>query len=200
MKRIIIIFFIFSVWSAAACECPPAVPVSKELSDKYDVIFYGRVDSIKPCSTDGIGTVYFSIFSLYKGSAEQHVAVDYDCTSACLMSFVQNEEWIIYSVYQKFDLLTVSLCSPSRKRITDRSVDYYQVSSQRTFEEENIFLEKIYGLQAFSSHNALNDQQKELQPHNEQPSAWGKLWLLLISLAVMALIFIIVKKYFKNDK
>jgi hypothetical protein len=199
MKQIITLLFLLITALSDACECPPVEPVSKKLAEQYDVIFYGKVDSIVPCSTNGLGTAYFTIISLYKGSAQQHVSIDYDCTSACLMSFAKDEEWIIYSVYQHFDLLTVSLCSHSRKKITDGSVDFYQASSQRAFTEENAFLEKTFGLQPYASHNALNDQQKEMQPHNEQPSALNKLWLLLISLAVMGIIYIITKKYFKND-
>jgi len=198
MKRIITALLVFVSCLSLACECPPIEPASKKTCESYDVIFYGKVDSIRPCSTQGLGTAYFSIISLYKGSAEQHVSVDYDCTSACMMSFAKGEEWIIYSVYQHFDLLTVSLCSHSRKKITDGTADFYEAASQRSFSGENTFLETTLGIQPYASHNALNDQQKELQPHNEQPDALHKLWLLLISLGVMAVVFIISKKFFKN--
>lgn len=198
-KAFLFLLFFFSL-RAFGCDCPPIEPVSKELTEDYDVIFYGKVDSIIPCNTKGIGTAYFTVISLYKGSARQHIAVDYDCSSSCMMSFLKGEEWIIYSMYQHFDLLTVNLCSHSRKKITDDSMDFYQAASQRSFEEENIYLEKNLGLQQFASHNKLNDQQKEMQPHNEQPSALNKLWLLLISMVVMAVIYLVSKKYFKNGK
>ncbi|MCW3071733.1 MAG: hypothetical protein JWO44_1623 [Bacteroidetes bacterium] len=200
MKKIIAVLLVSISFFSSACECPPIEPASKKICETYDVIFYGKVDSIIPCSTQGLGTVYFSIISLYKGAAEQHVSIDYDCTSACMMSFAKGEEWIIYSVYQHFDLLTVNLCSHSRKKITDGTVDFYEAASQRSFSAENSFLETTFGIQPYASHNALNDKQKEMQPHNEQPSAINKLWLLLISLAVMGIIFIISKKYFKNGK
>jgi len=200
MKSLFTFLLVVVSFFAFACECPPIEPASKKICEQYDVIFYGKVDSIIPCGTEGIGTAYFSIISLYKGSAEQHVSVDYDCTSSCMMSFAKGEEWIIYSVYQHFDLLTVSLCSHSRKKITDGSADFYEAASQRTFSAETSFLETTLGIQPYASHNALNDKQKEMQPHNEQPSALNKLWLLLISLAVMAIIFIGSKKYFKNGK
>lgn len=200
MKGKLALIFFFTYLYSHACECPPLQPVSKELCGQYDVIFYGRVDSIASCGTEGLGTVYFTIISLYKGSAQQHVSVDYDCTSSCMMSFSKDEEWIIYSVYQHFDLITVNLCSHSRKKANAGSADFYQAASGRSFEEENLFLEKALGIQPYASHNELNDRQKEMQPHNEQPAALTKLWLLLISLGVMAIIFIITKKYFKNDK
>jgi hypothetical protein len=200
MRKFLLLIFCFVFSCCKACECPPIDPVSKKNADNYDVIFYGKVDSIVPCGNSGIGTAYFTIINLYKGAAEQKISIDYDCTSACMMSFVKNDEWIIYSMYQKFDLLTVNICSHSRKKIIDSSADFYQVSSGRTFDQENELLKKIYGVRSFSSHNQLNDQQKEFQPHNEQPSAINKLWLLLISLLVMIVIFFISKKFFKNDK
>ena len=201
MKTYLVFLYLLLIKVAAfPCECKELSPVTKEIAARYDVVFYGKVDSIKPCSKDGIGTVYFTVNKLYKGRAEQHVSVDYDCVSSCMMSFVKGEEWIIYSFYQSFDLLTVNFCSHSRKKIIDGSTDFYLVTSHRSFDEENTFLETIFGTQAFLSHQAINDQQKELQPHNEQPSAWGKLWLLLISLAVMGTIYFITKKYFRNDK
>ncbi|MCE3280054.1 MAG: CbiN domain protein [Bacteroidetes bacterium] len=200
MKRILLAaFYLISVFSSA-CECPPLEPLTKKISEQYDVIFYGKVDSVVPCKTDGIGRVYFTINSLYKGSAQQQVFVDYDCVSSCMMSFAKNDEWIIYSMFQHFDLLTVNICGHSRKKITDGSPDYYQAASQRSFEEEKNFLESTFGTQAFASHNKLNDDQKEMQPHNTQPGALNKLWLLLISLGVMVLIYFVTKKFFKNDK
>jgi hypothetical protein len=200
MKRIL--FLVLNIISliSLSCECPPLEAVTKKSIDEYDVVFYGKVDSVVPCKTDGIGTVYFTVISLYKGSAQQHVSIDYDCVSSCMMSFSKNDEWIIYSMFQHFDLLTVNICGHSRKKITDGSMDYYQVASQRSFEEENSFLENTFGTHAFASHNQLNDAQKEMQPHNEQPGALNKLWLLLISLGVMVLIYFVTKKFFKNDK
>jgi hypothetical protein len=200
MKKLIFLSFILFSNILLACDCPQLEPISNDLCKKYDVIFYGTVDSVIPCRTEGIGTVYFTVTSLYKGGVEQHVSVDYDCTSACLMSFSKNEEWIIYAVFQHFDLVTVDLCSHSRKKISDGSADYYQVASQRTFEQENEFLKATLGTQPYAAHNQINDKQKEMGPHNEQPSAMGKLWLLIVSLGAMIIVYIVSKKYFKNDK
>jgi hypothetical protein len=200
MRTYLALLFCFFFYYTKACECPPVEPFTKKSADNYDVIFYGKVDSIVPCSSAGIGTAYFTISNLYKGSAEKYVSFDYDCTSSCMMSFAKDEEWIIYSTYLKFDLLTVNLCSHSRKRITDGSADFYQVSSGKTFDQENDFLKNTFGIQEYSVHNELNDQQKVFQPHNVQPSPISKLWLLIISLLVMAVVYLISKKFFKNGK
>lgn len=200
MKNFFLLFFCFAFTYCKACECPPIDPVSKELIKNYDVVFYGKVDSVIPCSNSGIGTAYFTIINLYKGSAEQKVAIDYDCTSSCLMSFLKNDEWVIYSRYEGFNLLTVNICSHSRKKIIDGSADFYQISSGRSFEQENDFLKSTLGILSFSVHNELNDRQKEMHPQNEQPSSINKLWLLIISLLAMVVVYFVSKKFFKNDK
>jgi hypothetical protein len=192
------LFFVFTVCNA--CECPPINPVSKELTDKYDVIFYGTVDSIIPCGNSGIGTAWFTIKNLYKGSLEKRISIDYDCTSACMMSFFKNEEWIIYASYQRVDLLTVDLCSHSRKKSDAGAADFYQVSSGRSFEEENGFLKNSLGLKSLIAHNDSNKKQNELQPRNEQPTAVNKLWLLIISVSTMLVVYFFSKKKFKNDR
>lgn len=198
MKKNLAIVFCFLFIYSQACECPPLDPLSKKSIENYDVIFHGTVDSIIPCSNTGIGTVFFTIIDLYKGAAERYVSIDYDCTSACMMSFSQNEEWIIYSTYQRFDLITVSLCSHTRKKIPDGSPDFYQISSGRSFAMENDFLKNALGIQPYSTHNEMNDRQKQFQPRNEQPNAMNKFWLLLVSALVMILIYIVSKNFLKK--
>jgi len=200
MKKIVFLFFILLSNQVFACDCPPLETFSKELSKKYDVIFYGTVDSIIPCRTEGIGTAYFTISSLYKGHSEQHVSVDFDCTSDCMMSFAKGDEWIIYGIYQRFDLITVNFCSPSRKKENNKNAAAGTVATGQTFEEENAALKAMLGIQPYGKHNELNDMQKEMAPHNEQPSAMGKVWLLLISLGATLIVYFISRKFFKNDK
>src|ERR1700739_2515548 len=113
-KNIFILFLLFSK-IIIACECPELKPVSKELIEKYDVVFFGKVDSVGSCSTQGQSFVYFSVNELYKGTTQQQVKIEFDCSSACLMSFAKDEQWLMYTTYKKFDFLTVNLCSHSRK-------------------------------------------------------------------------------------
>ena len=198
MKKIILLFFLFITGRMLACDCPPLEPISEALCKKYDLIFDAKIDSVAPCGTDGDGIAYFTIISLYKGSAEQHIAVSYDCRSACMMSFAAGEEWIIYAIYSRFNKAQVDLCSHSRKRITGGTADYYEAASQRSFGQENDWLKSSLGIQPYAQHNALNDQEKSMAPHNDQPSAMGKIWLLLVSLAAMLIVYVVSKKYFKN--
>ena len=192
-----IFFFLLLLFTSSktfACQCPPLQPISKELCKNYNVIFYGKVDSISACALDGISTVYFTINELYKGAVSPHVKIDFDCASPCLMSFEKGEEWIIYASYPKFDKLTVSLCEHSRKFISNIANDYYFITSQRTFDQEKKFLETEFGVQSFVEKNDLNDQQKVLKPHNDQPSPINKLFLLLVSIGVMGVVFLVARK------
>lgn len=193
MKKILFFFLLFSK-IVFSCECPPLKPVSEESREEYDLIFYGIVDSVAPCDSKGKGIVYFSISELYRGNSEKKVSIKFDCSSACLMSFAKNEEWLIYSNYEKFDLLRVTFCEHSRKKFKDDAQDIYMMASQRTFEDEKSFLTTNFGLRGFITDNELNKQQDEMGPHNTQPSGWSKLILLLTSLAVMGVVYYITRK------
>lgn len=199
MRKLLFLVFVLFAKHLDACDCPPLTPISKELSAEYDVIFQGKVDSIVPCSTQGIGTAYFTIQQLYKGAAEQHVAVDFDCTSACMMSFQKGEEWLIYGIYLRFDLITVNLCSHSRKKVTDGTIDFYEASAGRTYDAETEFLKTTFGEQPFKKHETINDQQQNMGPVNEKPSGINTILLLIASFAAMGIVYLVSKKCFKND-
>ena len=183
-----------------ACQCPILSPISKELCNKYEVIFYGKVDSISPCATNGINTAHFTIIELYKGVAEQHVKINFDCSTACMMSFSKGDEWIIYSIFQRFDLMTVNICDHNRKFFSAAEQDVYQITSKRTFEQEKQFLNTSLGIQSFIKKNELNEQQSDLAHQNTQPSAITKLWLLLASALTMGIVYYINRSTKKNDK
>lgn len=193
-KNIFILFFLFSK-IISACECPPIEPVSKELCTKYNVIFFGKVDSVSPCDLKGSAIAYFTINELYKGNVEEHVKVNFDCSSACMMSFAKNEQWLIYSSYERFDQLTINICGHSRMKVQEGVQDVAEIAAQRTFDQEKEFLKSILGTQNFIKNNELNKQQAEMRPRNDQPSAMNKLWLLLISFSAMAVVY-----YFTRNK
>ena len=197
-------FFLFLLFSKIiiACECPPIKPVSKEICSKYDIIFSGKVDSVSVCGAPGASSVYFTINELYKGEVQQHIKINFDCSSPCMMSFSKDEEWLMYSAYKRFDLITVNLCSHSRKFFNDASQDYYQVEAQQTFEQEKQFLKTTLGVHSYAQTNEIEQQQADLKSRNEQPSGIYKLVLLLISFGTMAIVYFVTrnKNRNKNDK
>lgn len=195
------LFFILIMRSALlmACECPPLSPISKERCDNYDIIFIGKVDSVSTAATGGISSVYFTLEELYKGHAVKQVSLDFDAVSACMMSFAKNDEWIIYANYQRFDEISVKLCSHSRKRMNAGEQDFYATAAQRTFEQEQEFLKKTFGAQPFQEKESWNKEQEDLKPRNEQPSGMNKLMLLFVSFGVMILIYLLTRKKKKEN-
>jgi hypothetical protein len=197
MKKTILILFFLVSRIVFACDCPPLNPVSVKETEKYDAVFYGAVDSVGEC-VDGFANVYFTIKEVYKGVLEAHAAVRFDCATSCSMSFDKKEEWLIYAVYKKFDVLAVNFCWHSRKFIEDESKDYFFTISQKTFEQEKKYLQQELGILPIVKRNHLNEQQKELKHQNQLPSLTTMLVLLLVSTAAMFLIYFITKKYFKK--
>jgi preprotein translocase subunit SecF len=190
-KYLLFILILQSAW-LMACECPSLEPISKELAGRYEIIFIGKVDSVA-LPIAGISSVYFTIDELYKGHTGKQVSIDFDGSTSCMMSFAKGEVWIIYANYQRFDVISVNLCSHSRKQISGTQ-DFYADAAQRTFEQEQEFLKTTLGIQPFIEKETWNKEQQELKPRNEQPTAMNKMMLLLISFAAMILIYILTRK------
>ena len=185
-----------------ACECPTLIPISKESSSPYNVIFFGKVDSVSSANSKGTSIAYFTIKELYKGNVLQHVEVNFDESSACMMSISKNEEWLMYCTYQRFDELTVNICGHSRKFFDSANAeqDFHQLAAQRTFEEEKQFLKNVFNLQPFAKSNIEFENQVEYKPHNDQPTAINKLLLLLVSFIAMVIVYFVTRKKDKNGK
>lgn len=200
MKKIL--FLLLFSKTLFACECPTLQPISKELSSAYNAIFFGKVDSVSSPNVKGISTAYFTINELYKGNVQQHVKVDFDAISECMMSFEKNEYWLMYCTYQMFDVLNVTICGHSRKLFSPAGAeqDFYLLAAQRTFEEEKLFLKTTLTIQPFAENNEQYQQQVDFRPHNDQPSGTNKLVLLLVSFSAMLLVYFITRKKIKNDK
>lgn len=196
-----LLFFILLTVSvqAIACKCATLPPISKEEAKRYDVIFFGKVDSVGTC-IDGNATAYFTIQELYKGNSKQQCEVSFDCASSCLMSFAKGEEWLIYGIYKKFGVAAVNICDHNRKQLPATEQDFYEATAQRTFDQEKTFLKTELGIQSFIQTENWNKAQEDLKPRNEQPTDMSKLILLVVSFVVMIIIYIITrKKKSKND-
>ncbi|HRG37416.1 MAG TPA: hypothetical protein PK289_02695 [Bacteroidia bacterium] len=193
IKLVVFALLIFST-GAMACKCKTLASINKEEANQYDVIFYGKVDSVGACDEKGIAIAYFTIEELYKGNLKQHNQIHFDCASDCLMSFAKGEEWIIYGKYQRFDEIKVSLCDHNRRKAQAGEQDFYEAVAQRTFDQEKEFLKTELGTHSFIQDENWNKNQEELKPRNEQPSGMSKIVLLLVSFGVMIIIYIITRK------
>lgn len=195
MKTILISLFIFISSIGFACECNSLSPISKELSKNYDVIFYGIVDSVGACNNDTERAIaYFTITELYKGNAGNQVKINFDCSSECLMSFAADEEWIIYAKYSKFDFLNVSICDHNRKKFNVGEEDIYLIDSKRTFEKELEFLKTTFAVKETEEPIVVNNTVADVGRHNEQPTSFGKMLLLLISVLAMVVVYFVTRK------
>ena len=190
IKKILAAILITVSTAAFACKCASLAPISEEACNKYNVIFTGRVDSVSACNDKGLSIAHFTVDEVYKGSLVRQVKVEFDCSSSCLMSFSSGEVWLMYTNYEKFDLLTASLCSHTRKYFTEDTQDIYALSTQQTFEQEKQLLKKILGVQPFKE----TFQPSDVTGRNEQPSGTGKLVLLTISFAAMAVVYFIFRR------
>ena len=197
-KRIVVnlIFLALLTFSirATACKCGSLLPINGEEAKRYDVIFFGKVDSVLTCDTTGTAIAYLTIEELYKGNSKQKTFVNFDCSSDCMMSFTKGDEWLIYGIYKRFGLVSVSLCDHNRKHMPDNEQDFYEATAQRTFDQEKAFLNTTFGIQPFIQDENWNKQQEELKPRNEQPTDTSKIVLLLVSFGAMIIIYIITRK------
>ncbi len=194
MRTFLASFFIFFSTFCFACECGTLAPLTKEKCKDYDVIFFGTVDSIGECNDKWSAVAYFTISDLYKGKVQKQVEINFDCNTECLMSLAANDEWIIYAKYIKFDFLQISICEHSRKKFNDDSQDFYLIDSKRTFVEELNFLKINLGLQTFVEPTIVNSVVTDTARHNTQPSSWGKVILLLVSVFVMVIVYFVTRK------
>jgi len=197
MQKILYFLFLFSFKTITACECPPIQAITEVTSKNYNVIFYGKVDSVTNSSEKGFNTAHFTIAELYKGNVQQQEKLNFDNSTSCLMSFSKGEEWLIYATYKNFDFLTVSICGHSRKFFKEASQDFYELNAGRTFNEERDFLKTTLHTQTFATVNELNEQHEQFKPHNIQPEPMNKLWLVFISLLAMVIIYFVTRK--KNN-
>jgi len=178
-----------------ACDCPVLSKIDKEGTTEYDIIFTGRVDSVTPC--DGHAMAFFHIEQLYKGGLYAKPAIAFDCASNCLMNFEKGEQWIIYANVTNRGKIMVNICGHSRKYFAAKEKDYYAHSSGQSFEEENDFLKSALGIKAVKPDVEENKNPGLYEHENIQPSAYWKLWLLLISTVVFLLFYYLFNKYFK---
>ncbi len=199
LRIVFILIAIMHATGSFACACKSLPPLTQDLTKKYELIFCGKIDSVSACGDKGWAIAYFTISDLYKGVIDEKIAIHFDCSSSCMMSFSENEEWLIYANYLEFDQASVIFCSPSRKYFQKVEDDFYMIETHRSYEEEKNFLKTTLGIQPFSQKEKWNEEQAELKPHNEQPSDRNKIYLLLVSFGIMMLIVIVTRKKKKKN-
>ncbi len=161
-----------------ACQCPGSELNLKE-TEKYEVIFRAKVLEVKTCENKP-GEAVFEVLELYKGNAELHFKVLFDCHDPCYYEFRAGEEWIIYSRYKQVNTACMDYCSRSRKLFSNSKEDYYTVSNGNEYEEELHFLRKNLGLHRLVENDNSNDFSRNRIPNTNQAVI-----ILLVSMAAI---------------
>lgn len=173
-----------------ACQCP-LTSLGLEESNKYEIIFKGKVISVTTCNSN-FGTAIFELEELYKGNATKQFKVLFECGVECAMDFNEGEEWIIYSNYKQVDKALMNWCSRSRKFFKNEKEDFYTSTYGNDYYDELKFLRQTLGL-----HRFLVLKQTTTENRNERPTTNQTILMLVISLSAIILFYWLFKKYFK---
>lgn len=191
MRSITIIFWLLGYsFQSNACQCP-LTSLSLGECDKYEIIFRGKVDSVKSCNRN-FGEAFFKVSELYKGNIPATFKVLFECGVPCAMNFRVGEEWIIYSNFKQIGNAKIDWCGRSRKYFKFAKEDFYTVTYGNDYEEELVFLRKNLGL-----HRALAETKNAAENRNLRPSTNQTIFILVCSLLVIILFYWLFNKYFK---
>lgn len=159
--------------------------------DKYEIIFKGRIDSVKPCENNS-GEAFFRIDELYKGNVTQYFKVLFKCDEPCAVQFNPGEEWIIYTRYKQVNNAMMDWCSRSRKYFKVENQDFYKVNYGNDYDDEVEFLRKNLGL-----HRVASGSKNISEKRNIKPSTNQSIIILICSLAAIILFYWLFNKFFK---
>jgi hypothetical protein len=189
-KHLLIFFLALLPQFLFPCQCP-GTSLSLEEISKYEIIFLGKIETVKECG-DRYGEAVFTVSELYKGNATEKFKLLFTCDDPCAHKFLPGEEWIIYSRYKQIDNALMDWCSRSRKFFRFDVQDLYLVNFGNTYEEEREFLRKELGL-----HRLLTTTSNQSADRNVRPDKSQMVWVLLASLAGIILFYFLFNRFFK---
>lgn len=188
---IVLISFFYPTWFySQACECPLS-SLSKAECNKYEIIFKGKVLSVKDCDNK-FGEALFELDELYKGNATKQFKVLFECSKQCGTRFNVGEEWVIYSRYKQLENALMDWCSRSRKYFKIDKQDFYKDSYGNDYYDEVKFLRDSLGL-----HRLLSDNPTRTEGRNARPGTTQFAIILICSLAVLILFYYLFNRFFK---
>ncbi|MDI9339803.1 MAG: hypothetical protein QM534_04465 [Sediminibacterium sp.] len=191
-KRLILIccFLTGLLQSIHACQCPITV-LGKAECDKYEIIFKGKIKSVKECG-NRYGEALFEVEELYKGNIAQQFVVLFECNVACAQKLNAGEEWIIYTRYKQVNNAMMDWCSRSRKFFSNEKEDFYTVTYGNDYYDELKFLRENMGL-----HRFLKPQQTAQEKRNLLPTNTQSIIIVLCSIGTLILFYWLFNRFFK---
>jgi hypothetical protein len=190
MKQITLLFFILYGQFIFACQCPVTELSEKELM-KYDLIFKGKIQSIK--LNKERSEAMFLVEELYKGNTAPSFRIIFNDLDNCKLELRAGDEWIIYTNYHQVDNAKLDFCSRSRKFFKVAKEDFFAVTTGISYEEEMRFLQTKLGL-----HKLLKDNPNKVENRNIIPSNNQFIIIIICSIAGVLMIYVIVNKLFKK--
>lgn len=173
-----------------ACQCPMTT-LSLEECSKYDIIFKGRLLSVKDCDHK-FGEALFEVQELYKGNTTEKFIVLFECHVECAMKLNAGEEWIIYTNYKQVDKGMMDWCSRSRKHFSNDKEDFYAVNYGNDYYDEEKFLREKLGLHRFLAEKITAEDNRNTRPSNTQMVV-----ILICSLTAVVLFYWVFKRFVK---
>ncbi len=199
MKRIFsIVLLMLLGLPAFACVCNDLGKLSKKATEKYDVIFTGKVLATSGDETEQ--RVQFTIVELYKGAAFGAIELQHDPSADCSLSFMPGEVWTIYGKWMEYDIekrrgiATSNFCTFSRIQPAHDSLNT-PLQDRGTYTEELKFLRDSLGIQEFLDPTEVKDNLHQ----NKLPGAGTAFGYLTAGLLGLAIIFYFVRRMFKRD-
>ncbi|MDX2174703.1 MAG: hypothetical protein SFY56_16485 [Bacteroidota bacterium] len=175
-----------------ACQCP-LTSLSIEECNKYEIIFKGKIISVKNCEGK-YGEAIFELEELYKGNATKQFKVLFECGIECAQQFNVGDEWVIYSRYKQIDNVLMDWCSRSRKFFKNEKEDFYSVTYGNDYFDEVKFLREKLG-----NHRLLADPVKTSEGRNIKPSNNQIIIILLASIVFLLIFYWLFNKWFKKQ-
>jgi hypothetical protein len=176
--------------SVLACQCP-LTKLGMEECDKYEIIFKGKILSVKDCG-DKFGEAVFEVEELYKGNATKEFTVLFECGGECQQKFNPGEEWVIYSRYKQIHNAKMDWCSRSRKFFKIDKEDFYTVTYGNDYYDEVKFLREKLGIHRLLADNKVTDGNR-----NRLPDKTGFVVVIICSLLGIILFYYLFNRFFR---
>jgi hypothetical protein len=184
-------WFVLSNFIGLACQCPLS-SLNIDECNKYDLIFKGKIISLKPCENKP-GEALFELEELYEGNATQKFTILFECNSECALRLNVGEEWIIYTNHKQLNNAQLNWCSRSRKYFSNDKEDFYSVNYGNDYVEELKFLRDNFGL-----HHFLPEPKNVTTDRNIKPSLNQSIAMVVISISFILLFYWLFNRYFKT--
>lgn len=190
MKKTKFFFFFILIYNLInACQCP-LTKLDETETDKYDIIFKGKISSIKLLKERS--EALFSIQELYKGPISEQFIILFNDVDVCKLELRTGDEWIIYANFKQINNAKLDFCSRSRRFFKNNAEDFFAVTTGISYEEEMNYLQTKLGL-----HKCIKNNQNVVENRNIIPNNTQFIIFIVFSLIGIVIFYWLVNKFLK---